>query len=134
MLSIVFCGGMIPVTGRLVLDQASWVIPARWGFAATASTTDLRTIAPLLQTNEALWSHHIGWWLLDVTALIALAVILAGCMRWRIRLTAASRTSDHTARHRWFRSLQRHTRMRRRLTRLERNDNPSARRDFTEHA
>jgi ABC-type Na+ transport system ATPase subunit NatA len=46
MLSIVFCGGMIPVTGRIILDQLSWVIPARWGFAATASTTDLRTIAP----------------------------------------------------------------------------------------
>ena len=71
MLSIVFCGGMIPVTGRLVLDQVSWAIPARWGFAATASTTDLRTIAPLLQTNETLWSHHAGWWLLDMTALIA---------------------------------------------------------------
>jgi hypothetical protein len=48
MLSIVFCGGMIPVTGRPVLEQVSWAIPARWGFAATASTTDLRTIAPLL--------------------------------------------------------------------------------------
>ena len=46
MLSIVFCGGMIPVTGRFGLDQLSWAIPARWGFAATASTTDLRTIAP----------------------------------------------------------------------------------------
>ena len=113
MLSIVFCGGMIPVTGRLVLDQVSWLIPARWGFAATASTTDLRTIAPLLQTNEALWSHHVGWWLLDMTALIALAVILAGCMRWRIRLTAASQTSDRTARHRWSRSLPRRVRMRR---------------------
>ena len=71
MLSIVFCGGMIPVTGRLVLDQLSWAIPARWGFAASASTTDLRTIAPLLQTNDTLWSHHAGWWLLDMTALIA---------------------------------------------------------------
>jgi ABC transport system ATP-binding/permease protein len=134
MLSIVFCGGMIPVTGRLVLDQMSWLIPARWGFAATASTTDLRTIAPLLQTNEALWSHHTGWWLLDMTALIVLGAALAGCMRWRIRLNSASRTSDHPARHRWFRSLQRQTRLRRRLTRLARNDNPSARGDFREHA
>jgi ABC-type transport system involved in multi-copper enzyme maturation permease subunit len=46
MLSIVFCGGMIPVTGRLGLDQLSWAVPARWGFATSASTTDLRTIAP----------------------------------------------------------------------------------------
>ncbi|WP_414688324.1 hypothetical protein [Mycobacterium sp.] len=68
MLSIVFGGGMIPVTGRVVLDQLSWAMPARWGFAASASTTDLRTIAPLLQTKETLWSRHrqvvdLVWWL-----------------------------------------------------------------------
>ena len=100
MLSIVFCGGMIPVTGRLVLDQLSWAIPARWGFAATASTTDLRTIAPLLQTNDTLWSHHVGWWLLDMTALILVGAVLAGCVRWRIRLNAAALTLDRTA---WYR-------------------------------
>jgi ABC transport system ATP-binding/permease protein len=110
MLSIVFCGGMIPVTGRLVLDQLSWVIPARWGFAATASTTDLRAIAPLLQTNEALWSHHLGWWLLDMTALIALGAVLAGCIRWRIRLGALSPTGHHTAGQLWRIPLGRHTR------------------------
>jgi ABC transport system ATP-binding/permease protein len=68
MLSIVFGGGMIPVTGRVVLDQLSWAMPARWGFAASASTTDLPTIAPLLQTKETLWSRHrqvvdLVWWL-----------------------------------------------------------------------
>jgi ABC transport system ATP-binding/permease protein len=101
MLSIVFCGGMIPVTGRLVLEQVSWAIPARWGFAATASTTDLRTIAPLLRTNETLWSHQVGWWLLDMTALILVGAVLAGCVRWRIRLNAAAQILDHTGWYRW---------------------------------
>ena len=100
MLSIVFCSGMIPVTGRLGLDQLSWAVPARWGFAASSSTTDLRTIAPLLQTKDTLWSHNVGWWLLDMTALIVLGAVLAGCVRWRIRLNAASRTLDRTA---WYR-------------------------------
>ena len=86
MLSIVFCGGMIPVTGRLVLEQVSWAIPARWGFAATASTTDLRTIAPLLQSTERLWSHTGTSWLLDMTALVVLGLVMAGFVRWRIRL------------------------------------------------
>jgi ABC-type multidrug transport system ATPase subunit len=90
MLSIVFCGGMIPVTGRTGLDQLSWAIPARWGFAATASTADLHTIAPVLQNRDTLWSHHSGWWLLDMTALILLGAILTGCIRWRIRLGALS--------------------------------------------
>jgi ABC transport system ATP-binding/permease protein len=99
MLSIVFCGGMIPVTGRAVLDQVSWAVPARWGFATSASTTDLRTIAPLLQTHDTLWSHHPGWWLLDMAALIVSGAVLAGGTRWRLRLTAASLTPGRTVRY-----------------------------------
>jgi hypothetical protein len=70
MVSLVFSGGLIPVAGRAVFDQLSWAIPARWGFAASASTTDLHTIAPLVHANETLWVHEIGWWLLDMTLLI----------------------------------------------------------------
>ena len=133
MLSIVFCGGMIPVSGRTVLDQVSWAVPARWGFAATASTADLRTIAPLLQTKDTLWSHHTGSWLLDMIALIVLGVVLAGCIRWRIRLAASAQIFDRAARHRWVRLLQRRVRMRRRLMRLERGHDRSSRREFTDH-
>jgi ABC-type multidrug transport system ATPase subunit len=103
MLSIVFCGGMIPVTGRTVLDQLSWAIPARWGFAATASTVDLRNIAPLLQTQDTLWSHQSGWWLVNVTALILLGAILACWTRWCIRLGTKSQILNRTrgAGRRW---------------------------------
>jgi ABC transport system ATP-binding/permease protein len=90
MLSIVFCGGLIPVTGRLVLDQLSWAIPARWGFAASAGTIDLRAIAPLMPQNETLWSHDAGSWALNMTVLLVLGAVLAGCMRWRIRLGTMS--------------------------------------------
>jgi hypothetical protein len=86
MLSIVFCGGMIPVTGRIPLDQMSWLLPARWGFAASASTVDLHTIAPILQTNDRLWSHASNWWLLDMTMLAILGLVMAGFVRWRVRL------------------------------------------------
>jgi ABC transport system ATP-binding/permease protein len=86
MLSIVFGGGMIPVTGRIPLDQMSWLLPARWGFAASASTVDLRTIAPVLQTNDRLWSHAGNWWLPDMTMLAILGLVMAGFVRWRVRL------------------------------------------------
>ena len=43
--------------------------PARWGFAATASTTDLRAITPLTPQNETLWSHDPVRWLLNMTLL-----------------------------------------------------------------
>ena len=46
MSQLVFSGGMIPVTGRMVLDQLSWFTPARWGFAASASTVDLIRLVP----------------------------------------------------------------------------------------
>jgi hypothetical protein len=85
----------------------SWAIPARWGFAATASTTDLRAISPLTPQNETLWSHHVGWWLLDMILLIALGAVLTGCIRWRIRLGALSPTGHRSAGQRWFLALRR---------------------------
>ncbi|MDT7762595.1 MAG: transport system ATP-binding/permease protein [Mycobacterium sp.] len=86
MLSIVLAGGLIPVTGRLVLNQVSWALPARWGFAASASTVDLRHIATLVPANETLWTHDPTWWLLDMLFLVLLGVATAGFLRWCIRL------------------------------------------------
>ena len=106
MLSMVFSGGLIPVSCRALLDQVSWAIPARWGFAASASTTDLRAIAPLMPQHEQLWSRDIGWCLFDMTLLTASGIVLAGYLRWRIRLTAASRNLNRTARRRWLESLR----------------------------
>jgi hypothetical protein len=85
----------------------SRAIPARWGFAATASTTDLRAIAPLTPQNETLWSHHPSGWLLNMTLLIAIGAVLAGCIRWRTRLGAASPISHGSAGQRWLRVFRR---------------------------
>jgi ABC-type multidrug transport system ATPase subunit len=92
MLSFVFCGGLIPVSGRMVLDQLSWLMPARWGFAASASTADLRATAPLTPANETLWTHSRNWWVLDMAALLFLGIVLAAFTRWRIRLQAIAGT------------------------------------------
>jgi ABC-type multidrug transport system ATPase subunit len=119
MLSMVFCGGWIPVTGRPILDQLSWAIPARWGFAATASTTDLRSIAPLTPQNETLWSHEPGRWLLNITLLIALGVVLAGCIRWRTRLGAPSPASHRSAIQQRLQAFRRPMLMPNRLPRPE---------------
>lgn len=88
MMSFVFCGGLIPVTGRAVLDQLSWLTPARWGYAASASTVDLRTIAPLTPSNETLWTHDSNTWLLSMAMLAILGIVMAGFIRWRVRLQA----------------------------------------------
>lgn len=88
MLSIVFSGGMIPVTGRVGLDQVSWLLPARWGFAASASTIDLLAVAPLMTSDDVLWRHQPAWWLLDMGMLLVLGLAAIAVVRWRLRLPA----------------------------------------------
>jgi ABC transport system ATP-binding/permease protein len=44
MIQLVFSGGLVPLAGRAGLNQVSYVVPSRWGFAMTASTVDLRAI------------------------------------------------------------------------------------------
>ena len=86
MLSIVLAGGLIPVTGRVVLNQLSRTLPARWGFAASASTVDLPHLVAVVPANETLWTHDPTWWLLDMIILMLLGVAIVGFVRWCIRL------------------------------------------------
>ena len=86
MSQLVFCGGMIPVTDRLVLDQLSWFTPARWGFAASASTVDLIKLVPTQQNSDSYWQHTPKRWIFDMGMLALLGVGYAVLARWKIRL------------------------------------------------
>ncbi|MCV7288562.1 FHA domain-containing protein [Mycolicibacterium wolinskyi] len=87
MSQLVFSGGMIPVTGRVGLDQLSWITPARWGFAASASTVDLIRLVPgPLTPKDSHWEHTSSTWLFDMAMLAALSVFYVGFVRWKIRL------------------------------------------------
>ncbi|WP_428340441.1 ABC transporter permease [Mycobacterium sp.] len=87
MAQLVLCGGMVPVTGRLGLDQMSWLMPARWGYAAAASTVDLRhLVPPTLLPQDQFWQHTRHFWLLDMGMLAGLTVFYACFVRWKIRL------------------------------------------------
>jgi hypothetical protein len=78
---------MIPVTGRIVLDQMSWATPARWGFAATASTIDLTRLVPRpLTPQDSHWKHTSRAWLFEMAMLAAISIIYLGFVRWKIRL------------------------------------------------
>ncbi len=44
MVQLVFSGGLVPLAGRVGLEQVSYVVPARWGFAMAASSVDLVSI------------------------------------------------------------------------------------------
>ncbi|OJZ70187.1 ABC transporter ATP-binding protein [Mycobacterium paraffinicum] len=87
MSQLVFSGGMIPVTGRLGLDQMSWATPARWGFAASASTADLGKLVPgPLSPKDSHWHHTPGAWWFDVAMLVVISVFYLSFVRWKIRL------------------------------------------------
>jgi ABC-type multidrug transport system ATPase subunit len=91
MSQLVFQGGMVPVTGRIVLDQLSWITPARWGYAASASTVAVRELVPArLIPADALWDHRIKSWGFDMGMLVALSLFYAGFVRWKIRLPRAT--------------------------------------------
>jgi ABC-type multidrug transport system ATPase subunit/predicted component of type VI protein secretion system len=87
MSQLVFQGGMIPVTGRIVLDQLSWVTPARWGFASTASTIDLIRLVPgPLTPQDSHWKHTAATWWTNMAFQGAICVGYLSLVRWKIRL------------------------------------------------
>ncbi|OBF94397.1 ABC transporter ATP-binding protein [Mycobacterium sp. 852002-51163_SCH5372311] len=87
MMQMVLSGGIVPVTNRIALEQMSWVVPARWGYAAQASTVDLVAVSPGPQTpKDNLFKHTSGAWLFDMGMLALLSVVYAVAVRWQIRI------------------------------------------------
>ena len=75
MAQLVLAGGIIPVAGRPVFEQLSWLMPARWGYAMAASTVDMVTILPT--RDDALWHHDASQWLTDLGFLGLIGVVAA---------------------------------------------------------
>jgi ABC-type multidrug transport system ATPase subunit/pSer/pThr/pTyr-binding forkhead associated (FHA) protein len=87
MAQLVLSGGLVPVTGRLLLDQVSFAMPARWGYAAAASTIDVRHLVPGSHAPaDRFWQHTSKAWLFDMGMLAALSVCYGGFVRWKLRL------------------------------------------------
>jgi hypothetical protein len=87
MSQLVFSGGMIWVTDRMVLDQLSWATPARWGFAASASTIDAHRLIPgPTDPKDQHWNHTKAAWLFDMAMLGVLCIVYSAIVWWRIRL------------------------------------------------
>ncbi|GGP94902.1 FHA domain-containing protein [Streptomyces roseolilacinus] len=73
---VVFCGALLSVRGTPVLEQFAWLVPSRWAFAAMAATVDLGATVPGERSSDPLFAHDPPTWLLDMGALLALAVVL----------------------------------------------------------
>ncbi len=87
MSQLVFCGGLIWVTGRAVLDQLSWLTPARWGYAAAASTIDTHRLVPgPTDPKDQHFAHTKSAWLFDMAMLVLLCLTYSFIIWWKIRL------------------------------------------------
>jgi ABC transport system ATP-binding/permease protein len=90
MAQLVLSGGLLPVTARLGLEQLSWITPARWGHAASASTVDLRVLEPdPASPQDVHWAHMPGAWLFDMAMLAVLCLVYGSFVRWKLRLKAS---------------------------------------------
>lgn len=89
--SALFAGGLVSLVGKWGYDQISWLIPAQWGFAATASTIDLRRVDKLAANNQV-WAHYAGWWVFDMLVLLVFGLMWAGFARYRLRPLVSMRS------------------------------------------
>ncbi|MDX1887341.1 ATP-binding cassette domain-containing protein [Mycolicibacterium sp. 120270] len=81
---LILAGGFIPVTDRPLMEAVAWLMPGRWGFAATASTADLTNLVAGI-ANDAHWQHTTSAWLVNMAMLGVLALLFAGVARWRLK-------------------------------------------------
>ena len=80
---VILSGGVLPLNGKVGLNQLSWLTPARWGFASTASTVKLNVISPPASgLPDPVWDHKPGVWLLDMGLMVVLSLVFT-IVTWR---------------------------------------------------
>lgn len=72
---VVFCGALLRLDGVPGLEQLAWLVPSRWALGAMGGTLDLARIVPGSLTEDPLFRHTTGTWLLDIGMLLALSVL-----------------------------------------------------------
>ncbi|WP_411551295.1 ABC transporter permease, partial [Mycobacterium saskatchewanense] len=82
--SLLFDGCLVPLVSKWGFQQVSWFVPAQWGFAASASTVDLRRV-DALAANAEMWAHYSGWWVFDMIMLVLFGAVASGVVLYRLR-------------------------------------------------
>jgi ABC-type multidrug transport system ATPase subunit len=81
---VALSGGLSSLDGQPVLQAMASILPTRWGFAAAASSADLRGIAPGTPP-DALWQHDAGQWAFDIGMLGFLTVVFTTLAVYALR-------------------------------------------------
>jgi hypothetical protein len=80
---VILSGGVLPLNGKVGLNQLSWIAPSRWGFASTASTVKLNVISPPVSgLPDPVWDHKPAIWLIDMGLMVVLALVFT-IIAWR---------------------------------------------------
>jgi ABC transport system ATP-binding/permease protein len=90
--SLLFDGSLVQLVSKWGFQQVSWSVPAQWGFAASASTADLRRV-DALAANAETWTHYSGWWVFDMVMLLLLGAVAAGFVLYRLRPPSFARST-----------------------------------------
>ncbi len=99
LVSALFNGSLVQLVSKPGFEQISWFVPAQWGFAASASTVNLRRVDALAADSEV-WTHYSGWWVFDMTMLVLFGVAAAGFALYRLRPGSARPLARHIANNR----------------------------------
>jgi ABC-type multidrug transport system ATPase subunit len=88
---IILCGGVVAV-GGVGVNQISWLIPGRWGYAAVASTANLNQLMPRgSNLANSLWQHSASTWLTDIGGMIVLSIVVVVIAWWRLNRLSPGR-------------------------------------------
>lgn len=82
MAQLILCGGLFPLAGRDVLEQVAWLLPARFGYAATAATVGLQQ--PNAPEVDPLLDPTAGQWVMDLGLLGLLGVVFLCLTVWTL--------------------------------------------------
>jgi hypothetical protein len=91
-------GGVVPVVDTVGLRELSWILPARWGFAAMSGTVDLQYVRPEMPPDPW-WDHAAGAWWGDLAGLAGVSVVAVGLCAVLLR-RLEPRVTTRRARHR----------------------------------
>jgi ABC-type multidrug transport system ATPase subunit len=87
MVQVIMTGGAVPVD-KNGLKQVAWFFPARWGFGAAASTTNLSVISvppgARVLHPDPVWAHDAKTWLTDMALQVVLFAAFAAVTWWRL--------------------------------------------------
>ncbi|WP_329388739.1 ATP transporter ATP-binding protein/permease [Streptomyces sp. NBC_01351] len=72
---VVFCGTLLKLYDVAVLEQVAWLAPARWAMGAMGGTIQLSAIVPGNLTQDPIFDHEAGVWLISMCMLPALSVV-----------------------------------------------------------